>query len=103
MTTGSSPKVLGLRTTYTGSEHPYLNGIEVVVVAVLKDALVTHDGLYLTTDEAVSAAGGVGPDDRVEVQPILPDGQQSFVSSDPKAVELDCFRSLSPRPEGAPS
>src|SRR5450756_325993 len=76
-------EVIGRRTTCDSDEHPYLRGYEVVVVAVLKNALRTEEHEYLTTEEAVRAAGGVGPDDRVEVAPILPKEGLSFVTSDP--------------------
>jgi hypothetical protein len=90
-------RVIGRRTTCNSDEHPYLRGYDVVVVAILKNALLVEDGPYLTTEEDVRAAGGVGPDDRVEVAPILPKEGLSFVTSDPKAVDLECFRFLAPK------
>ena len=87
-------RVIGRRTTCDSDEHPYLRGHEVVVVAVLKNALRTEEHEYLTTEEAVHAAGGVGPDDRVEVAPILLREGLSFVTSDPRAVDLEAFRFL---------
>jgi SpoU rRNA methylase family enzyme len=75
-------------------KHPYLRGYEVVVVAVLKNALRTEEPEYLTTEEAVRAAGGVGPDDRIEVAAILPKEGLSFVTSDPKAMDLKAWEHL---------
>jgi len=87
-------RVIGRRTTCDSDEHPYLRGYEVVVVAVLKNALRTEEHEYLTTEGAVLAAGGVGPDDRVEVGVILPKEGLSFVTSDPRAIDLEAFRFL---------
>lgn len=88
-------RVIGRRTTCHSKEHAYLHGYTVVIVAVLKDALRQEEGgEYLTTEEAVRAAGGVGPYDRVEVAPILKDGRMSFVTSDPRAVDVQAFAFL---------
>ena len=62
-------KTLGTTTTYDGTEHGYLRGHDVRIV--------------------------VTADDRVEVQPWLAaEGRFSFVSSDPRAIDLACFASL---------
>ena len=53
-------RVIGRRTTCDSDEHPYLRGYEVVVIAVLKNALRVEEYDYLATEEAVRAAGGVG-------------------------------------------
>lgn len=90
-------RVIGRRTTCDSAEHPYLRGYDVVVVAVFKNALIAEECPYLTTEEEVRAAGGVGSDDRVEVAPILPREGLSFVTSDPKAIDLKCFRYLAPK------
>ena len=87
-------RVIGLRTTCDSEEHPYLRGFEVVVVAVLKNALSTEEYDVLTTEDAVRAAGGVGRDDRVKVAPILAKGELSFISSDPRATSLKAFEGL---------
>ena len=80
-------KTLGTTTTYDGTEHAYLRGHKVRIVAVLKNAL--------RADEDLERAGGVTADDRVEVQPWLAaEGRFSFVSSDPRAIDLACFASL---------
>ncbi|MGH9122147.1 MAG: hypothetical protein ACRDYC_09425, partial [Acidimicrobiales bacterium] len=50
---------------------------------------------HLTTEEEIHAAGGVTADDRIEVAPFLEEeGRQSFVTSDPRAIDLDAFRHL---------
>lgn len=88
-------RVIGRRTTYHGDEHPYLRGYAVVIVAVLKGALRIGEYGHLTTEEEVRDAGGVSADDRVEVAPFLPkEGRLSFVTSDPRAIDLDAFRHL---------
>jgi len=84
-------RVIGRRTTCDSAEHPYLRGYQVVVVAVLKNALRSDEYLTLTTDDEIRAAGGVGPDDRLEVAPILPDGTLSFATSDPRATDVHGF------------
>lgn len=91
---GDPTRVIGRRTTCDSDEHPYLRGYEVVVIAVLKNALRVEEYDYLTTEEAVRAAGGVGPDDRLEVAPILPKEGLSFVTSDPRATDVEAFRSV---------
>ncbi len=87
-------RVIGRRTICDSDEHPYLRGYEVVVVAVLKNALRAEEYDYLTTEEAVRAVGGVGPDDRLEVAAILPKEGLSFVTSDPRATDVEAFRSV---------
>jgi hypothetical protein len=88
-------RVIGRRTTYHGDEHPYLRGYDVVSVAVLKDALRVEEHGHVTTDEDVRRAGGVSADDRIEVAPVLPkEGRLSFVTSDPRAIDLEVFRHL---------
>ena len=87
-------RIIGLRTTCDSDEHPYLRGYEVVVIAVLKNALRVEEYDCLTTEDAVRAAGGVGRDDRIEVAPILPKEGLSFVTSDPRAIDLKAFEGL---------
>jgi len=95
-------RVIGRRTRYHGDEHRYLRNHDVVIVAVLKDALRVEEHGYLTTDEEIADAGGVGPDDRIEVAPILPkEGRLSFATSDPKATDLEAFASLARHGAGA--
>ena len=90
-------KVIGLRTTYVGTEHEYLRGTKVRVVAVLRGAAADpeaeHD--YLTDDEEIARVRGVTAADRIEVQPwIAEEGRFSFVTSDPKASDLVAFAHL---------
>ena len=88
-------RVIGRRTTYYGGEHPYLRGYDVVIVAVLKGALRVEEYGHLTSEEEVRGAGGVDTDDRIEVAPFLPkEGRLSFVTSDPRAIDLESFRHL---------
>lgn len=87
-------RVIGRRTTCDSEEHPYLRGYEVVVVAVLRNALRGEGHEALATEDAVRAAGGVGPEDRLEVAPILPGEGLSFVTSDPRATDVEGFRDV---------
>jgi hypothetical protein len=93
-------KILGSTTTYHGDEHPYLRGLKVRIVAVMKGAAAPdhdpdRDDSYLRDEDAIARAGGVTADDRVEVQPWLADEQRwSFVCSDPRALDLGCFKKL---------
>jgi len=90
-------KIIKAITTYHGSEHPYLRGYKVRIVAVMKNALRTdcdpdEDGQYIKDEQELARAGGVTADDRIEVQPGLEkEGRWSFVTSDPRAVDLKCF------------
>ena len=91
---------IGTTTTYHGTEHRYLAGYQVRIIAVIKGAAapdydVDAEGAYLTDEEDLGRAGGVTADDRVEVQPwIEKEGRFSFVSSDPRAIDLACFAHL---------
>jgi len=89
-------KILGSTTTYNGTEHPYLRGYKVRIVAVMKRAATPdQDDSYLRDEEELARAGGVTADDRVEVQPWIEAEQRwSFVTSDPRAIDLACFRQL---------
>jgi len=94
-------KILGSTTTYHGTEHPYLRGFKVRIVGVMKRAAAPdydpeRDGSYLRDEDEIARAGGVATDDRIEVQPWL-EGEQrwSFVTSDPRAVDLAIFQELS--------
>jgi len=96
----SATKILGVVTTYHGSEHPYLRGHKVRVIAVLKNAARSDydpdaDNGYLKDDADITCWGGVSADDRIEVQPWLDkEGRFSFVSSDPRAIDLAAFAHL---------
>lgn len=93
-------KTIGTITTDDGDGHPYLRGHKVRIVAVLPRAAALdfdpdRDGAALRDDDEVECAGGVTADDRVEVQPWLEREQRwSFVTSDPSAIDLACFRHL---------
>ncbi len=93
-------KTIGTITTYDGDEHPYLRGHKLRIVGVMKGAAAEdfdpdHDGVFLRDDDEVERAGGITADDRVEVQPWLEREQRwSFVTSDPRAIDLTCFRHL---------
>lgn len=55
-------------------------------------AVFVDNHAYLTTEEEVRAAGGVGPDDRVEVSPWMPEkGRLSFATSDVRAMDLEAW------------
>ena len=94
-------KIIGKVTTYHGNEHRYMKDYKVRIVAVLKNAAkpdIDVDGsdyAHLDDDEDIARAGGVGIHDRIEVQPwIEKEGRFSFVTSDPKAVDLAAFKRL---------
>ena len=93
-------QTIGTTTTYQGDEHRYMNGHLVRIIAVLRGAAAPDhdadkDDAYLTDDAAIARLGGVSPHDRIEVQPwIEKEGRFSFVSSDPRAVDLACFAHL---------
>ena len=93
-------KTIGNITTYDGDEHPYLRGHKLRIVAILTRAAARdfdpdRDGRVLRDDDELNRAGGVTDDDRIEVQPWLDREQRwSFVTSDPRAIDLECFRHL---------
>ena len=93
-------QIIGTTSIYHGSEHGSLQGYRVRIIAVIKGAAAPDydadaDGAYLTDDEDIARAGGVTAADRVEVQPwIEKEGRFSFVSSDPRAIDLACFAHL---------
>jgi hypothetical protein len=96
----TTQKTIGTVTTYHGTEHPYLRGLKVRIVAVFKNAVdpnaeLDHDNDYITDDEHLARVGGVTAQDRVEVVPWLEkEGRHSFVSSDPRAIDLAAFSNL---------
>ena len=94
-------KTIGKVTTYTGTEHGYMRGYKVRIVAILKNAAKPdldvdgpdHD--HITDDLDLERAGGVTIHDRIEVAPwIEKEGRFSWVTSDPKAIDLACFKKL---------
>ncbi len=92
--------VIGRCTTYHGSEHGYLRGYTVKIIAVIKNAArpdydPDEDEQYITDEDELTRAGSVTADDRLEVQPWLEKQDRfSFVSSDPLATDLECFAQL---------
>jgi hypothetical protein len=96
-------KILGSITTYVGSEIPGLNGLRVRILAVLRGALrpdhdPDSDDSFVNDEQELERLGGVTADDRLDVQPIFPDGRQSFVHVDPRAIDLECFKHLAKQP-----
>jgi hypothetical protein len=94
-------KTIGTTTRYSGTEHGYLRGHKVRIVAVLKNAArpaIDVDGpdyAHIDDEDELVRAGGVTADDRVEVQPWLEEqGRFSFVTSDPRAIDMACFAHL---------
>jgi hypothetical protein len=101
-------KILGSTTTYHGTEHRYLRGHQIRIVAVLKNAArpdIDGDGSdyeHISDEDDLIRAGGVTANDRIEVQPWLEtQGRFSFVTSDPMATDLACFAALMTRADGA--
>ena len=87
-------KTIGATTTYTGTDHPYLTGHRVKIVAIHHGVLINPDDYQiLRDDDAISTAGGVDPStDLVEVAPVKGDGTPSFVTSDARVADLEMFR-----------
>jgi hypothetical protein len=76
-------------------KRSYMNGYKVRIVAVLKNAAkpgIDVDGPEydnISDDDDLDRKGGVTAFDRIEVQPwIEKEGRFSWVTSDPKAVDL---------------
>jgi len=82
-------KIIGRRARYKGREHPYLREVVIVRAFIARDTDDVDNHLYLDNDADIAAAGGVKPTDRVEVQPVLPDGRLSWVTSDPRLADLE--------------
>lgn len=83
-------KTIGATTTYIGSEHGYMRGDRVRIIAVHK-----ADGSYVKDEDELARMGGVTADDRLDVRPWLEaEARFSFVSSDPRAIDLECFEYL---------
>ena len=93
-------QVIGRITTYMGDEYPALRGCRVRIRAVLRGSLrpdvdVDADDHFVSDDATLTQLGGVTADDRVDVQPWIEEaGRFSFVSQDPRAVDLACFQEL---------
>ena len=92
-------KVIGITTRYLGEEFPNLRGLEVCVLAVLREALLPGvdagaAGYFLTTDEELAQFGGVRESDRIAVVHVRTDGGLSSVRWSSRAVDLEAFSSL---------
>ena len=95
-------KIIGAITTYQGSEHAYLRGHDVRIVAVLHNGNAEPDGdgeipgyEHLDNDTDIARFGGVTANDRIEVTPwIENEGRFSWVTSDPLAIDLATFTQL---------
>ena len=100
-----SNNIIGTITTYDGTEHPYLRGYDVRIVAVLhkRNTVPDADGEipgyeHLDNDTDIARFGGVTAYDRIEVAPFIEkEGRFSFVTSDPRAEDLACFAGLTRR------
>ncbi len=92
--------IIGTTTTYHGTEHRYLAGHKLRIVSVMRGGAAPvwdpeADFAWLSTDAELARAGGVSADDRVEVQPWLEtERRYSFVTSNPRAVDLAAFAHL---------
>ena len=94
-------KIIGSITTLVGlDEQAFLRGHDLRIVTVLRGLDAQNpdpDGVkILKTDAEIEAAGGVRGTDRIEVQPWIDvdGGRWSFVTSDPRACDLECFAYL---------
>ena len=89
-------KIIGTTTTYHGTEHSYLNGLKVRILGLLKHGDPDDPSLHLRDQRQIDyAKAKVCAEDRLEVQPWLEEeGRYSFVTSDPLAVDLECFAYL---------
>lgn len=87
-------RIIGAEATYQGTEHPFMRGLKVRIVAVLKgvdaaDRDREDDYPYLREDAEVFRNGGLTEHDRVEVQPWIEEERRfSFVTSDARVVDL---------------
>lgn len=91
--------VIGTDTTYLGDEIFALRGQKVRIVAVLRgglraDADPDADGYFVNDNTTLARLGGVTGEDRIDAAPIRADGSVSFVSYDPRAIDLECFAHL---------
>ena len=94
--------IIGTITTYHGDEHRYLHGYKVKVIGIFKRVSASgpsHDPdddiCVIITDNELEQLGGLDANDRVEVVPWLEsEGRFSFVTSDPRAIDLDAFKRL---------
>lgn len=91
--------IIGTDTTYLGDEIFALRGQKVRIIAVLRgslreDADPEADGYFVNDNATLARLGGVTAEDRIDAAAIRADGTVSFVSYDPRAVDLECFAHL---------
>ncbi|MDY0002195.1 MAG: hypothetical protein RBU30_12930 [Polyangia bacterium] len=95
-------QIIGRVTRYHGDEHPCLRGYDVRIVAILHlgNTAPDADGEIrgyerLESDDEIARYGGVTANDRVEVAPFIArEGRFSWVTSDPRAIDLACLAHL---------
>ncbi len=91
-------QVIGATTTYVGTdrrEHPYLAGLKVRIVAVLRAGDPDDENHFVADNEYLARLGGLRQEDRVEVQPwIDKEGRFSWVTSDPRVADLEGYETL---------
>ncbi|MDD5309058.1 MAG: hypothetical protein PHU25_17230 [Deltaproteobacteria bacterium] len=93
-------QIIGSITVYIGDEYPGLHGCRVRIRAILRGSLrpdvnVDADDHFVSDDATLAQLGGVTADDRVDVQPWIEEaGRFSFVSQDPRAIDLAIFKEL---------
>lgn len=89
-------KIIGKTTTYHGNEFGFMKNLEVRIVAILRsDVDPDSEDAFVKDDQHLARLGGVTIHDRIEVAPwIENEGRFSWVTSDPKAVDLACFKHL---------
>ena len=89
-------KTIGNTTTYQGSEFGFMKNQKVRIVAILRSEVdPDSEDAFVKDDQHLTRLGGVKAGDRIEVQPwIEKEGRFSWVTSDPKAVDLACFKHL---------
>lgn len=93
--------IIGRTTRYYG-ERKYLRKSVVRIVGIMRNCLrpdydPDDDSMYeyIDSDEILNERGPVTKWDRVEVrQWIESEGRFSFVTADPRAVDLGCFQNL---------
>ena len=86
--------VIGAETTCRGG-NPYIDGRRVVILAVWKGALLPGfnqdaDGVYITDDAALKAAGGLQAGDETEVE-TCERGQRRVSAGTVDVACLDLF------------
>lgn len=86
-------KIIGRRAVYTGKGYPFLKEVQIYKIMRQIDTNDPDSVEFYESDEEIAYAGGIKPSDRVEVQPVLPDGRLSWVTSDPYFRDLTLLSS----------